>query len=110
MSDVLDDLRSASEGLLYPSESDAPFELVRFGALDDIITNRPFKEQTLDQFFAELLTSDDADRYRALRQTLESRLTNLKVLRIGSIQVEVYIVGQTTTGAWAGLRTTSIET
>jgi 7,8-dihydro-6-hydroxymethylpterin-pyrophosphokinase len=110
MPDELEILRKASEGLLYPSESDVPFDPVRFATQSDITRSRPFQEQSLDDFFRELLTTEDADRYRALRQTLESLLKNPKVLRMGARTIDVYIIGQTPRGDFAGLHTQSIET
>ncbi len=110
MTDPLDILRKAAEGLLYPSESDVPFDVIQSPSAKDIIKARPFKEQSLDDFFRELLTTEDADRYRALRKSLESLLKNPRVLRIGARTVDVYIVGQTPRGDVAGLHTQSIET
>jgi len=48
--------------------------------------------------------------HRKLRGVLESSLTNLRVLRIGEIEVQVYLIGKTPGGSWAGLHTVSVET
>ena len=37
-------------------------------------------------------------------------LADLKVFRVGRTRVAVYLVGKTKDGAWAGVRTTSVET
>lgn len=110
MNDEVDILRQASAGLLYPSESDRPFEAIRIGRVDEIIKGRAFVEQSLDEFFVELLTTDDADRYRALKQTLQQLLVKIRVYRVGATEVDVYILGQTSRGELAGLHTVSIET
>ncbi len=120
MADELDILTRAAEGLLYPSESDSPFVPFRFAGIGadsalQVIADRTapgtrIREQALDEFFAELLNSEDGEGYRALRQTLESHLVDLKVFRVGTINVDIYLIGQTATGDWAGLRTTSVET
>ena len=114
-------LARASAGLTYPSESDAPFEPFRWPAASARETVRDavarhgkrgvrVDEVSVDDFFAELDGSDDAERYKALRQALESHLSGLKVIRTGERKVDVYLIGRTKNGDWAGLHTTSVET
>jgi hypothetical protein len=123
-SSLLDDLRKASAGVEYPSESDAPFDpfhwtaqAVRGGSALEQITarggaGRKVEQVSIEQFFEPLRESDDADRFTALRRVLESRLTKLKIFRVGAgeVKVDIYLIGQTPSGNWAGLHTTSIET
>ena len=45
-----------------------------------------------------------------MRQVLEERMTELTVIRVGTIQVHVYVIGRTGCGEIAGLTTVSIET
>jgi hypothetical protein len=120
--DELTILRKASEGLLYPSESDEPFEVFRWTAegpepqARHVLTqagkasSEEVEEITLADFFEGLSEHEDADRFKQLRQAIETHLRDAKVFRIGSIQIEVYIVGTTRSGQWAGLHTKSIET
>jgi hypothetical protein len=120
-SDELQALTRASEGLTYPSESDAPFDTFRWPASSahesarDAVATRGkrgarIEEVSADDFFAELAGSDHAERFKALRQVLESRLSGLTVIRTGERKVDVYLIGRTRTGDWAGLHTTSVET
>jgi hypothetical protein len=105
------------KGLTYPSESDAPFDVFldnRATSPEDVIANRAegAKPQTvpLDQFFGELDDTDDAERFRNLRRVIDTTLSDTKVMRVGSRKVDVYAVGRTKGGAWAGVHTTSVET
>jgi hypothetical protein len=114
--DELQEIRKASAGLEFPSESDAPFDVIRWPAKDAITAHfggrRKVEEVAIDAFFAELLESDDGERYRQLRRTLESQLKQLKIYRVGvgETKVDIYLLGRLRTGDWAGLHTTSIET
>ena len=115
--DELQEIRKASDGLEYPSESDAPFNLVRWPAKDVLASHfgasRKVEEVAIDDFFAELVESDDGPRYRQLRRALESNLKELKIYRVGvgETKVDVYLLGRLRiSGDWAGLHTTSVET
>jgi hypothetical protein len=117
--DELKSLEKTVAGLTYPSESDVPFDVLSWPAggetaRDAVVANagrsRPVEEVPVEQFFSELEETDDAVRYRELRRALEAALSDLRVLRVGSVKVDVYLVGRTRSGAWAGLHTTSVET
>jgi hypothetical protein len=119
--DELEEIRNASDALAYPSESDAPFDLFRWpkrngAARDQVIAHggagRKIEEVAIDGFFAELIESDDGARYQQLRRALESQLKELRIFRVGvgETKVEIYLVGHTRAGDWAGLHTTSVET
>jgi nuclease A inhibitor-like protein len=111
-------LEAACKGLLYPSESDEPFEFVRLeGAGRKSLTAErllaalgldaatPVREQTVDAFFEAL----PEEEFGALRKALEAELRGLKVFRVGEVEVKVYVMGRAA-GAWVGLRTMSVET
>ena len=51
-----------------------------------------------------------AARFRALRAVMEANLTDLTVIRVGEISIDVYFVGRSACGDLVGLETTSIET
>ncbi len=117
----MDTLAKASEGLLYPSESDEPFEVFNWGPAPaagpttrDAVLRRsgkaPLQEVAVDQFFSELQSSDDADRFNALKTTLQTQLANLKIFRAGSINVDIYLIGQSPSSELVGLKTSSVET
>jgi hypothetical protein len=119
--DEIRQLAAAARGLLYPSETDAPLtpfrlpasavatagDAVRAHASD---ASAAIQQVAVDDFFAELLASDEGDRWRRLRAALEAAVTGLEVWRCGSRRVEVYLIGKARSGQWAGLRTISVET
>lgn len=117
-------LRQASAGLLYPSESDVPFDvfnwdepgLAQFSA-EDVVSfhikkGRTIEEVAIDPFFAAIEDAWDAERLKSFRQTLQTQLTGLRIFRVavGEAEVDIYLLGQTATGSWAGLHTVSVET
>lgn len=119
--DATTKLRKAVAGLEYPSESDTPFDLLRWprspGTAQGQIAahtkgGRKIVEVPIDQFFDSLKDSDDAARFQQLRKVLESTLTDLKIFRAGEgeVKVDIYLIGKLQTGDWAGLHTTSVET
>ena len=120
--DELKPLTDASRGLLYPSESDAPFDAFRWpaktaaSAKDAVAAQakapRKVEQMSLDDFFAGVEGSDDQARFKQLRVTLEKTLKDPKVIRLGAGEpkVDVYLIGKTRGGDWAGLHTTSVET
>lgn len=123
-------LADAAEGLLVPSESDAPLEPFHWegeGALTPealvaslgLSPDTPVETRTLDAFFAPLMREatwmDDAQReqaakFAALRDRIAADLANVEVYRLGRIQITVVIAGRTGDGATGGLRTTLVET
>ncbi len=124
-------LKKASAGLLYPSESDAPFKAFRLArekgerAAKAVLRvgkhapDSPVEEVAVTELFNPLIEElkaqsaegeADAQRYRELLQALREQLAGIKVFRVGQTQVAIYLVGKTKDGDWAGLRTTSVET
>jgi hypothetical protein len=115
-------LKKAIQGLEYPSESDAPFDLFQWpssqalSALQQVTAhcgaNRKISEVAIDPFFDALKDSDDAPRFLQLRRALESTLTNVKIFRAGEgeTKIDIYVIGKTQSGVWAGVHTTSVET
>ena len=118
---VLDALRAASKGLVYTSETDAPFEaFARKGGepLTDALVrelagagrDETLEQTTLDRFF-HTVPSEDRKKFQKLTQTLQQQLSGIKVYQLGSeAETNVYIVGKTADGRWAGLKTSVVET
>jgi hypothetical protein len=52
----------------------------------------------------------EVTKFQALVQTLETNLTDLQVYRVGTTEIDVYIVGKSESGTPAGLHTKLIET
>jgi hypothetical protein len=118
---VLDALRKASKGLLFPSETDAPLEPFAWEGSDKLTRKKllelagaeagtAVEETTLDDLLRSVPQEDKA-RFDALRQALEGQLSGLKVYKVGGeAERQVYVVGKAPDGRWAGLKTTVVET
>jgi hypothetical protein len=52
----------------------------------------------------------NAKRFARLRKVLTSELADLKLFRIGSIQIDIFVVGRDTAGNVLGIRTRAVET
>jgi len=114
---LLTTLTQATEGLLYPSEYDAPLEPFVWEPADNTLSDvrrlsgHPPEErcQTLsaDAFFGELA---EVEEFSALYETLKETLTDLKVYRCGAANLTVYVVGRDQKGRLAGFKTRAVET
>ncbi|RDV16724.1 sugar-non-specific nuclease inhibitor NuiA-like protein [Pontibacter diazotrophicus] len=129
---LLEQFRAASDGLLYRSETDAPFEVVHFpqvqdsSALPAAIAQLPdmpegVKAEVVElPYFFRNMVGDDPDageeevkiaqRFRELQELLEQRLQEVKVYKVGKRRIQALVLGKTATGDYAGLKTTLVET
>ena len=127
--EIIDRLKQATTDLLWTSESDYPFEVNTWNQGTEITpaalfkdltpTDKPIESITLDDFFAPALRTEDwydekelanVDRYQQLVSTIETNLSEVRVFRIGEIEIEVYIVGKAADGDLVGLKTQVVET
>jgi hypothetical protein len=118
---VLGALQKASEGLMLPSESDAPLEpfLWKDGAdlthehllqLSGSPAGTAVEERTLDGLL-RTVPSEDKAQFQALAKVLQEQLSGVKVYVVGDeAEKEVYLVGKTKAGQWAGLKAPVVET
>jgi hypothetical protein len=121
-------LRKAVRGLLFMSEIDAPFKVVKFKEPPTAATiaeqlDKPsdseVEEVSPTKFFADLTkpekwhAEDDKaviKRYRDLLNVLRENLTGLKVYKVGRVRVKIAILGKTDAGEVVGIVTDSLET
>lgn len=123
-------LREATRGLLFMSESDYPFEIVRWEGSEELSPEylrrvegqeaaAPVGEQRLADFFrvaaGEQEWKDEsglqlARKYQRLLQLLEANLKDVRVYRVGAVNVGVYVVGRSAAGNWLGISTRVVET
>ncbi|WP_179072630.1 nuclease A inhibitor family protein [Nostoc sp. C057] len=127
--EIVEKLKEASTGLLMMSESDYPFEVVQWeGAApatqEKILQltgsqNLPVEVVELDYFFRNCafeqewhneLQKKDVKRFQTLMQALKDNLSDISVYRIGQINIDAYIIGQTQDGDLAGVVTKLVET
>jgi hypothetical protein len=95
---LLDELGVPLERLI----EERPFE--GFFPTADDLAERSGLETTDPEVVAE------SERYRALEALLAERLRDLKVFRVGEVEVRTYIAGLDERGNVAGLMSTSVET
>jgi hypothetical protein len=123
-------LKQASKGLLFLSETDAPFEVINWQTQGELtpakllqLTNHPpdapVKVVSVDEFFAIATQEEDwhdeeeremVQRFQNLVSVLKQNLSQLQVYRVGNINIDAYIVGVTPSGDWTGLSTKLVET
>jgi hypothetical protein len=125
-------LEAAAEGLLFISESESPFEYEELpGDAPAELTpdavraalgepeGTPVAELTLDRFLAgHIEEADPADpvaqeqvtRFQALKQAVTEGLADVRVFRVGDVQVRYHALGRTPDGKIAGLAASALET
>lgn len=117
-------LEAATDGLLYPSESDSPFTIASFSGkgasfvawLAKQNPGVPVREITLDEFFGPLVDGyadpEGAQRFRDLRTAIEANLDGVHVYRVGDVRVTIYLAGhdKMNPNKWIYLKTLSVET
>jgi len=111
---LLAQLKKESAGLWVMSESDYPLEVVNWDGSIEInpeflrsLTNEPaesrVEEVSLEQFLA-------SGQFEHLERFLRKHLKDLKVYKVGAINIPVYIVGKSPEGNWLGLSTRVVQT
>jgi hypothetical protein len=115
-------LAKASKGLLFPSETDAPLEPFLWENAGDKLTKDRVKqlagaakgaaveETTLDDLLATV-PEEDRPQFDKLAAAIKGQLSGVKVYKVGDeAEKQAYVVGKTSDGQWAGLKTTVVET
>lgn len=122
-------LTQVSESLLMSSESDYPFKVFCWKDQADLTTEKlleltdhsqetPIEIVELDYLFRNVAQEKEwhdedqkinVSRFQALVKTLKENLGDIKVYRVGTINIDVYIVGKAE-GNLTGLSTKLVET
>jgi hypothetical protein len=132
--ELLTQLKEKVKGLLYMSEADfalRPFvwEKAKVGtdamtaqtlaAYRKISADKAVEEVAFADFFAPMTKDESwhgpeekasAEGFRQLVQALQSNLTDLKVFKVGDAKKDVYVIGKTPEGDFAGVTTKVVET
>ncbi len=128
--ELLAKLGEATAGLMMMSESDYPFEMVRWDKQTEITPEslRAFAkesaaslivEQSVEEFFHAAVAEPEwkgandlklARRYQSLVRLLKENLSDLKVYRMGAVNISIIIIGRSNEGNCLGLSTRVIET
>jgi hypothetical protein len=130
MDPALEKIRSAADGLLFMSESDSPLEPLVLKSSAEGLQNElktlcatdaveRIEVQDVEYFFRNQVKTypgynkeqtDRAARFVQLIKTLHDNLSDIKVYRVGTVQVNAFIIGKLKDGQYAGLRTKLVET
>lgn len=130
--EITEKLKQASDGLLMMSESEYPFEVFLWtNQAQKRLTNQKLLELTghppetsvetvdLDYLFRNCaiekkwhdeVQKQDVQKYQSLIKTLKDNLSDIQVYRLGTISIDVYIVGKIPSGDLAGISTKVVET
>ena len=128
--EIIDQLKAATHGLLFTSESEYPFEVFLWEAIAPVTPEKvvqqtghpqdtPVEVVEVENFFRVATTEEEwhteeeketVKRYQSLVKKLRIYLSDIKVYRLGHVEIDVYIVGQTPDGKLAGLSTHVVET
>jgi len=123
-------IKEAAQGLYYISETDAeilPFNggEVKAVTKEEILsqtksgTNLLVEERDFADFFTRLTEIQDwfgdeeketAQKFVRLKELLEKNLKDLKVFKIGRIQLDIYVVGLDAESKLVGIKTKAVET
>ena len=124
--EILEALRRAADGLWYMSESDYPFEVVLIEGAEELSHERlreaagaerdaPVETRSLEEFFRASAAVRAGERpapasFEGVLQALRENLTDIRVYRIGAVNIAVYVLGRGASGNRLGLRTRVVET
>jgi len=118
--------------LYYPSESDEPVELIScYLDQPEPLTVSQIKDWQMvppevyvdeipeEQFWQPVITEQDwyddtekarTERFQQLKQVLEQHLTDRQAFRVGTIEVDLLLIGKQANGERVGIKTKVIET
>lgn len=88
----------------------AEIPLVKRTAVEERNANDFLNDLAVDHDPADPDSTARAARFAALKSTIDSQLTDVKVYRFGEVSISTFIVGRTKTGELAGLLTGQVET
>lgn len=128
--DLSQQIKKAATGLWYISETDS--EIFPFtGSKADSVTREnllkqigkppdtPVEERGFDEMFERFIKIQDwfgeeekatAKKFAGLKNLLEKNLSDLKVFKVGQIELDIFFVGLDKEGNLAGFQTKAVET
>lgn len=115
----INNLKRAIKDLTYISETDSDVSLFLSGKVEandapillkqiGNTSNPSIREVDFDSFFDNLVQYQK--EFANLRKLLETHLTDLKVFKVGDIEIDIYIVGISSENNLIGISTKAIET
>jgi Nuclease A inhibitor-like protein len=121
---LTEQLKKLTRGLSYQSESDYPVKpfYEEGKGRKSFVARKPSRQVDFDSFFGNATADQDwygpeeketARRYRELVDTLKANLTDIRVYKVGKAsgaEFDIYVVGKTGDGDFAGVTTKVVET
>ena len=111
---IVEQLKRATAGLLYMSESDYPFEVIQWQEMPEVTSPfiRSLTGESEDSPIHELEVENflTAERYKNVVNVLRTNLSNAKAYKVGRINIPVYVVGRSPSGRWLGVSTRVVQT
>lgn len=111
---ILQQLRKATAGLLFMSESDYPFELIQWPGTAEITPEflRTVAGESKDSPVQEIEVEDflTSGLYQPLLLVLQCQLADVKAYKVGRINMPVFLVGRSSDGSWLGAVTRVVQT
>jgi hypothetical protein len=125
-----EEIRKASEGLWYISETDAEIQPFVGKKAENVTkeellkqigkeSDTPVEEREFSELFERLTKIQDwfgeeekiaADKFASLKELLEGNLRDLRVFKVGRIELDIYVVGINSEGILMGIKTKAVET
>jgi hypothetical protein len=96
--------------LSYPSETDAPFEVVPFENIREVKWNKFFAPLIKERPVMTREEAAMARRFRTLKGFIEANMKRRRVYKIGTVANEILIVGVDLSGDTIAIRTSAVET
>ncbi|MGB3202429.1 MAG: nuclease A inhibitor family protein [Nodosilinea sp.] len=124
----LTELEEAIAGLWYPSETDAPLAIAIYAdpKLDATALGQQlganaesFQHQSAEDFFRRIFDNfywstpqggQLTQRYKHLQEVLQAHLQDLHCYRVGTVDVNLYLLGHHPSGCYVGVYTHMVET
>jgi hypothetical protein len=79
-------------------------------SIEEVELDYLFRNCAKEKEWHDEIQKQDGQKYQSLVKTLKDNLIDIQVYRIGTISIDVYIVGKTSSGDLAGISTKVVET
>ncbi|MFS0518997.1 nuclease A inhibitor family protein [Nostoc sp. UIC 10607] len=130
--EITEKLKQASDGLLMISESEYPFEAFLWSnqaqepmtaqkllqltghsletSIEEVELDYIFRNCAEEKEWHDEIQKQNVSKFKSLVKILKDHLTDIKVYRLGTINLDIYIVGKTPSADLAGISTKVVET
>ncbi|MGJ5629905.1 nuclease A inhibitor family protein [Nostoc sp. CALU 1950] len=130
--EITEKLKQAFDGLLMISESEYPFEAFLWSnqaqepmtaqkllqltghsletSIEEVELDYIFRNCAEEKQWHDEIQKQNVSKFQSLVKILKDHLTDIKVYRIGTINLDIYIVGKTPSADLAGISAKVVET